>query len=97
MSGNFVGMCKSYPMGMEIFMGMGMEKKKKKTFVLFCMEKFCLDIEISCWSWNIFLLVVEKFCLDMEIFVGHEGILFGHWIFCWSWDFFVGMSILWTS
>ena len=68
--------------------------KKKKKIVLLGMEKFCLDIEISCWSWNIFLLVVEKFCLDMEIFVGHGGILFGHWIFCWSWDFFVGMSIL---
>ena len=89
---NFVGMCKSYPMGMEIFVGMGMKKKKK--IVLLGMEKFCLDIEISCWSWNIFLLVMEKFCLDMEIFVSHGRLLFGHWIFCWSWDFFVGMSIL---
>ena len=70
MSGNFVGMCKSYPMGMEIFMGMGMEKKKKN---------FCLvgHGKILFGHRN-FLLVMEYF------FVGRGKILFGHGNFCWS-------------
>ena len=61
-------------------------KKKKYIYiyiyiVLLGMEKFFLDIEISCWSWNIFLLAMEKFCLDMEVFVSHEIFLL-EWVFC---------------
>ena len=69
--GNFVGMCKSYFMSMEVFMGMGME--------IFCggMDFYVghgiFGIEFF-WSWNfcrarrIFFFF---FWLDMEFFVGH--------------------------
>ena len=85
--GNFVGMCKSYFMSMEVFMGMGME--------IFCggMDFYVghgiFGIEFF-WSWNfcrtrrIFFFF---FLLDKEFFVGHgKNFIFGI-------GFFVGHGI----
>ena len=69
--GNFVGMCKSYLMGMEIFMGIGMD-----------MENLLWWYGFLCWTWDFFWCYTWDFFVGFFFFGLILELIFWDMVFC---------------